>query len=171
MFHTMKEDGLTRICSKCGEERLTEEFYTRKSDGQKYPRCIYCMRQEKRESYARTRKVPDRLYLNETTGRLMEHRQYSTRIHWSEPMIQKLRRLFPTTKNEDIAIELGVSVRTLIRQARALGLMKSPEWMAQHSRQNCRIMRILNKCRGNSGMFKKGVRNSPATEFKKKTTT
>ena len=129
------------------------------------------MRQEKRESYARTRKVPDRLYLNETTGRLMEHRQYSTRIHWSEPMIQKLRRLFPTTKNEDIAIELGVSVRTLIRQARALGLMKSPEWMAEHSRQNCRIMRILNKCRGNSGMFKKGVRKSPATEFKKKTTT
>lgn len=167
----MLEDDFTKKCTKCHIELSLSEFYTRKSDGQKYPQCKYCMRQEKRDSYARKRKVPDRLYRNETTGLLMEHSGYSTRIHWSEPMIQKLRRLFPTTKNEDLAIDFGVSVRTLVRQARVLGLQKSKEWMAQHSRQNCRIMRILNKCRGNSGMFKKGVRNSPATEFKKKKTT
>ena len=171
MYHPMLEDDFTKKCTKCHIELSLSEFYTRKSDGQKYPRCKYCMRQEKRDSYARKRKVPDRLYRNETTGRLIEHSGYSTRIHWSEPMLHKLRRLFPTTKNEDLAIDFGVSVRTLIRQARVLGLQKSKEWMAQHSRQNCRIMRILNKCRGNSGMFRKGVRNSPATEFKKKITT
>ena len=83
-------------------------------------------------------------------------------------MDEKMRRMYPTTKNEDLAIDLGVSVRTLIRRARTLGLEKNNEWLLLHSRQQCRILRILNKCRGNSGMFKKGVRNSPATEFKRK---
>ena len=159
---------LTKKCTKCGEVRPIDEFYIRKADGSKYPRCRHCMRQEKRESYARIHKVPDKLYRNETTGRLMEHSGYSTRIHWSTPMDEKMRRMYATTKNEDLAIDLGVSVRTLVRRARTLGLKKNNEWMAAHSRQNCRIMRILNKCRGNSGMFKKGVRNSPATEFKRK---
>lgn len=80
---------LTKKCSKCGEVRLIDEFYTRKADGSKYPRCRHCMRQEKRESYARIHKVPDKLYRNETTGRLMEHSGYSTRIHWSTPMDEK----------------------------------------------------------------------------------
>lgn len=85
-------------------------------------------------------------------------------------MIEKLRRIFPTTKNEDCAIEFGVSPRTVIRKARELGLTKNEEWRIAFARENCQIMKIYNKCRGNSGMIKPGERKSPATEFKKKDT-
>ena len=102
-------------------------------------------------------------------GRLLEHKGSRTRLFWSAPMEEKLRRLFPTTKNEDLAIEFDMSARTIVRKARELGLEKDREWMLEHKRQNCRLMRVINLCHGgNSGQFKKGRHASPKTEFKKK---
>ena len=83
-------------------------------------------------------------------------------------MIERLTNKYATTKNEDLAIDLNVSPRTVIRKARELGLEKDKGWMQAHLRKNCRTMRILNKYRGNSGQIKKGEHRSPETEFKKR---
>lgn len=83
-------------------------------------------------------------------------------------MCEKLIRLFPRTRNEECAELLGVSPRTVVRKARELGLAKDKDWFVELARNNCRTMRVLNLCRGNSGQFKKGQHASPDTEFKKR---
>lgn len=156
-----------KVCTKCGRRLWLQEFY-RMSNGWLSGACKECCRKEKNEWYANNRKVPDRMYHDER-GRLLEHKGCSTRLFWSAPMEEKLRRLFPTTKNDDLAIEFDMSARTIVRKARELGLEKDREWMLEHKRQNCRLMRVINLChRGNSGQFKKGQHASPKTEFKKK---
>ena len=67
--------------------------------------------------------MPNRIYQDDA-GRLIEHKDRSTKIHWSGYMEEKLRRLFPTTKNDDLAVEFNVSPRTVIRKAREMGLVK-----------------------------------------------
>lgn len=156
-----------KICPKCGRKLWLRDFY-KTANGWVSSACKECTRQEKRDEYARNRKVPNRLYQDPVTGRLMEHKDYSTKIHWSLYMIERLTNKYATTKNEDLAIDLNVSPSTVIRKARELGLEKDKGWMQAHARKNCRTMRILNKYRGNSGQIKKGEHRSPETEFKKR---
>lgn len=156
-----------KICPKCGRKLWLRDFY-KTANGLVSSACKECTRQEKRDEYARNRKVPNRLYQDPVTGRLMEHKDRSTKIHWSLYMIERLTNKYATTKNEDLAIDLNVSPSTVIRKARELGLEKDKGWMQAHARKNCRTMRILNKYRGNSGQIKKGEHRSPETEFKKR---
>lgn len=156
-----------KICPKCGRKLWLRDFY-KTANGWVSSVCKECTRQEKRDEYARNRKVPNRLYQDPVTGRLMEHKDRSTKIHWSPYMIERLANKYATTKNEDLAIDLNVSPRTVIRKARELGLEKDRGWMQAHARKNCQTMRILNKCCGNSGQIKKGEHKSPKTEFKKR---
>ena len=156
-----------KICPKCGRKLWLRDFY-KTANGKVSSACKECTRQEKRDEYARNRKVPNQLYQDPVTGRLMEHKDYSTKIHWSLYMIERLTNKYATTKNEDLAIDLNVSPSTVIRKARELGLEKDKGWMQAHARKNCRTMRILNKYRGNSGQIKKGEHKSPKTEFKKR---
>ena len=156
-----------KICPKCGRKLWLRDFY-KTANGWVSSACKECTRQEKRDEYARNRKVPNRLYQDPVTGRLMEHKDYSTKIHWSLYMIERLTNKYATTKNEDLAIDLNVSPSTVIRKARELGLEKDKGWMQAHARKNCQTMRILNKCCGNSGQIKKGEHKSPKTEFKKR---
>ena len=44
-------------------------------------------------------------------------------------MIDWLKRYFSTNINQEIAEELGVSPRTMLRKARELGLKKDQEWL------------------------------------------
>ena len=160
MTQSHEED--IRTCRKCGRTQPATEF-----PWQRYT-CRSCCLRYKHEEYMRSCAVPDRVYPHPRTGQLIEHRLGigGTRIYWSSSMLQHLRRHFATTTNADLAIDLGVSVRTLIRKARELGLAKSPEWFSDVSRQHCRVMHAINKIHGNSGMFRKGTHPSPATEFK-----
>ncbi|NOS92468.1 MAG: hypothetical protein HOP30_11135 [Cyclobacteriaceae bacterium] len=50
-------------------------------------------------------------------------------IEWSELMITTLKAKFPNTFNAELAKEVGVSPRTLIRKARQLGLEKEPGFL------------------------------------------
>lgn len=156
-----------KICPKCGRKLWLRDFY-KTANGWVSSACKECTRQGKRDEYARNRKVPNRLYQDPVTGRIMEHKDCSTKIHWSPYMIERLTNKYATTKNEDLAIDLNVSPRTVIRKARELGLEKDRGWMQAHARKNCQTMRILNKCCGNSGQIKKGEHKSPKTEFKKR---
>lgn len=120
-----------------------------------------------RRYYERHCKKPDGIFLDQRTGRVWEHNGYSKRINWSRQMVDDLKAMFPTTLNEDMAHIVGVSVRTMIRKARELGLRKDAEWLLGVWNDRRMVAHCVNKVHGNSGMFKKGCHASPATEFKK----
>ena len=82
-------------------------------------------------------------------------------------MLDYLNQHYATTLNEELAGCLGVSVRTMIRKARELGLEKDKVWLRGVYEERRRMAMSAWKRKGNPGGFKKGVRNSPATEFKK----
>lgn len=81
-------------------------------------------------------------------------------------MLDDLKRLYATTKNEDLVDILGVSQRTVIRKARELGLQKDPEWQHGNTMRNLKMMQLENKVHGIKSPFKKGMHYSPDTEFK-----
>ena len=143
-----------KTCPKCGRSLWLHDYY-RQAAGWLSPYCKECTRAAMREKYARTKKVPNRVFQDEL-GRMMEHKDNRTRLYWSEYMLQKLTRLFPATKNEDLAIEFNMSRRTVVRKARELGLEKDRSWLQALARKNCQYMRVLNLCYGNSGQFQKG---------------
>ena len=124
------------------------------------------MRTMRSEKTGRMRKA-DGLYRDIDTGRTWEHKHYATRIYWTGQMLSDLRRLYPTTKNEMVAEVCGVSVRTMIRKARELGLQKDEAWLHGVWDDHRKMAHMAGRAKGYPGCFKKGVRQSPATEFKK----
>lgn len=123
---------------------------------------------QNRRYYARHGKKPDGIFLDQRTGRVWEHNGYSKRIYWSRQMVDDLKAMYPTTLNEDMAHIVGVSVRTMIRKARELGLRKDADWLLGVWDERRMVAHCVNKVHGNSGQFRKGCHASPATEFKKK---
>jgi hypothetical protein len=114
-----------KICPWCGERKYKREFYktTKSPDGYDYA-CKECRKTHRRKYY---RKKPDGLtYIK---GRVMVHEGYSHTIYWSDDTKKKFQRLFPYTKNEDLAIEFDCSARTISRKARQMGLEKDPKWL------------------------------------------
>lgn len=92
-----------------------------------------------RAAYHRThpRKAP-RTFFHEGLQRIVTHDHYATRIFWDSQMIDTLKRDFATTLNEELAGVLGVSIRTMIRKARELGLEKDRQWLRDIS--NARLL-------------------------------
>lgn len=149
-----------RTCKKCGRTLPPAEFPWQRHT------CRSCCLSYKREEYRRNRAVPEGVYRHPRTGQLIEHRANVTHIYWSSSMLRHLRASYATTTNADLAIDLGVSPRTVIRKARQLGLVKSPEWLTGTWGEQCRVMRAINKICGNSGQWRPGTHPSPDTEFK-----
>ncbi len=103
--------------------------------------------------------------------RIVTRDHYATRIFWSRQMIDLLKTHFPTTLNEEMAGLLGVSVRTMLRKARELGLEKDRQWLTAIWDERCLMAHVSSKRLGYPGSIKKGQHLSPATEFKKRTLT
>lgn len=101
-------------------------------------------------------------------GRIMETINGARQIAWSKQMIDDLCRMFPTNTNQDIADFLGVSVRTVVRKARKLGLRKDENWFHQIILSHAKEGHIIHRRLGYPGAIKPGEHRSPATEFKKK---
>lgn len=112
-------------------------------------------------------KKPDGIFYDSNTGRTYEHIGYVKRIFWSAKMLDDLRRMYPTTLNEELAGYLGVSIRTLIRKARQLGIEKDAKWLSDIWDQRRRMAHFESRRLGYPGGFKKGVRSNPDGEFKK----
>lgn len=89
-------------------------------------------------------------------------------ISWSVQMIDDLKRMFPRNSNEDCAEYIGVSVRTMIRKARELGLEKDKGWLHKVWDSNRMIAHFISRSKGYPGSFKKGEHHCPEHEFKKK---
>lgn len=88
-------------------------------------------------------------------------------IVWSEEQLRILRFYFPIMFNRSLAGQLGVSVRTLIRKARELGLDKKPGFLQERKRDIQRLAGdAIRRSDHKNTRFKKGVHNNPAGEFK-----
>lgn len=103
------------------------------------------------------------------TGRVEEAPNGSRRISWSRQMVDDLLRLFPKTLNKEIAEYLGISLRTMIRKARELGLQKDPDWLTDVWEDRRRQAHMVARIKGYPGTIKPGEHRSPDTEFKKRT--
>ena len=89
------------------------------------------------------------------------------KIRWTPWMLSYLKRHFATTLNEEMAGLLGVSLRTVNRKAKELGLEKNSEWLqAIWAERRLMANAVVRLAGGNSGTFKKGEHRNPAGEFK-----
>ena len=69
------------------------------------------------------------LYLGEIKPK---KRKARTKIEWSPSMLYYLRVNFPSSFNKDIAKHLGISLRSVIRKARELGVEKEAGFLDTH---------------------------------------
>ena len=140
-----------KICCGCGEYLWLRDFYKLKKS-KSHPdgydcRCKECRRKEKREEYNRNRKIPDGIRMG-SDGRRVEHKGSSTRLHWTDDQIKVFRRMFPVTKNEDLAIDFDCSLRTITRRAREMGLQKDEVWLHREWDKNRKLAQGINKICG-----------------------
>lgn len=122
-----------------------------------------------REQYRKYHPIqPSRNIYSSKHGRIVTKDHYAIRIFWSEDMLDFLKANYATTLNEELAGCLGVSVRTLVRKAREIGLEKDQSWLRRIWDERRLIAHVVSKKMGYPGTFKKGQHASPATEFKPK---
>lgn len=157
-----------KTCPGCGQHLYLGQFY-RRHDPKNFPdgydcRCKQCRRKEKHEEYVRSRKVPDGIRLN-ANGQAVEHRGNSTRLYWGEQKIKDFRRIFPVNTNEDVAIDMGCSVRTVVRRAREMGLEKDPYWLQNVWNKNRKLAHGINKICGNSANLTNFIEGGKAHRF------
>lgn len=112
------------------------------------------------------RKEP-RNFFHPKLQRIVTRDLYATRIFWNRQMVDLLKQHYANTFNEELAGMLGVSIRTLIRKARELGLNKNKEWLDGVWNERRMMAHAASKQLGYPGSIKKGQHLSPATEFKK----
>lgn len=140
-----------KTCTKCGRYLYLGQFY-KYGKSKDHPdgydcRCKECRRKEANDAYARNRKVPDGLRHN-SRGQLIEKHGTSQRLHWGEEKLKDFKRLFPYNTNEDVAIDMGCSVRTVVRRAREMGLEKDPYWLQNVWNKNRKLAHGVNKVCG-----------------------
>lgn len=155
-----------KVCSHCGRKLWLHDFYVIRKTGSHSSWCKECEKQYKREWYEKNHRVPDGIMQDPKTGRLYEHKGLSRRIFWNRRMVDDLTRLYATTKNEDLVDIIGVSMRTLIRKARELGLEKNRDWQHTNTMRSLKMANLTNAIKGVKTPFKKGVHYYPQNEFK-----
>ena len=109
-------------------------------------------------------KKPEGVFRDPRIGKIYEQRNGARHCHWSAQMVGELKRMYATTKNEELAEFLGVSPRAVVRKARELGLAKDPKWQRDISAFNVRFAIAKNRIEGNAGRFPKGHQSD--TQFK-----
>ena len=88
-------------------------------------------------------------------------------IVWTDEQLILLRTYFPIMFNRPLAKWIGVSMRTLIRKARELGLEKKEGFLQERKRDIQRLAGdAIRRSDHKNTRFKKGVHNNPAGEFK-----
>ncbi|WP_372775635.1 hypothetical protein [Mangrovibacterium sp.] len=88
------------------------------------------------------------------------------KTEWTEEMLHRMKFEFKYAYNKQLAIDLGVSWRTLVRKAREMGLEKEEGFLEkrkQHIQYLARAKRGPNATKGMKGWC---IPNSEATRFK-----
>lgn len=145
-----------KVCTVCGLKKWKRDFYRLKSSKDGYMNmCKECNKERLRNEYARNRKVPDGIRFD-NAGRKLLHKGCSTSIYWDGNMLSMLKRHFATTLNDELAELLGVSVRTMLRKAREIGLRKDQQWLKDVWKERALLANVASVKNGNSGWFKPG---------------
>ena len=88
-------------------------------------------------------------------------------IVWTDEQLKLLRTYFPTMFNRPLAKWIGVSLRTMIRKARELGLEKKEGFLQERKRDIRRLAGDAIRASDHKNTrFKKGAHSNPAGEFK-----
>ena len=85
---------------------------------------------------------------------------------WTEEKLAYLKQHYADTRNAELVNVLGISMRTIERAARKLGLKKSAKMLAEASEEGLRKVDYL-RLIGVRCSAPKGMRTNPAGEFKK----
>lgn len=112
------------------------------------------------------KKVKDGIIYNPKLGRIVEHQGYSTKVYWSMQKLDDLRRLYPTTLNDDLVEILGFSKRTIIRKARELGLEKDKQWLFGVWERNRKMAQMESRRKGYPNGRKKSEHFNLEHEYK-----
>lgn len=88
------------------------------------------------------------------------------KINWTPEMITRLKTEYPTRYNKELAAELGVSWRSLVRKSHEMGIKKEPGFLEKRRDEITRMSIEAKPPQPTKG--KKGwcVPNSEATRFK-----
>ena len=109
---------------------------------------------------------PGGLTYDKDTGKLWLRNGRGRSLVWTSQMLSDMRRLFPTTKNDELAGIMGVGVRTMVRKARELGLEKDGEWLSGMWRDHVRMAHMMSRALGYPGRIMPGEHRNPDGEFK-----
>lgn len=120
-------------CPRCKQELPPSAFFWNRKQRNSEERgrsqyCKECERAKARATYKRIKAKPDGVRYNRFFGRCMEKHGQSMKLYWSEPMLETLRKRFPTSNTDELAIDLGVCIRTVQNKAKELGLKKDPTY-------------------------------------------
>lgn len=108
-----------------------DSYYPSELKRNRKPRCKECHKAYKNSI---RRKREDGVQLQ--NGRYVVCNKQSTSILWTGNMLSDLKRHYATTKNKELADLLGVSIRTINRKAKELGLEKDKAWMIEVAYDN-----------------------------------
>jgi hypothetical protein len=97
---------------------------------------------------------------------ILKKKQSRPTINWTPVMIQKLKIEFPVRFNKELAKELGVGWRSLVRKAREMGVEKEPDFL-ENRRHVITEMAVKANHNPNTGNKGWSVPNSEYTRFKK----
>ena len=86
------------------------------------------------------------------------------RTIWTDTMLERLQAEYPVSYNRDLARDLGVSHRTLIRKASELGIEKEPDFITKRLDE---IERMAQRAAAKVPRpYMKGRHNNLKNEFK-----
>lgn len=122
-----------KICPSCGRLLWKKKDYYQLPSGNPYTYCKDCQRNRSRNSHQW--KQPNGIRLDEN-GVIKEYINGKAHIYWSPMMIKWLKENYATTKNDELASELGVCVCSMRKKAKSLGLSKDKEWMNGVAKDN-----------------------------------
>lgn len=121
-----------KTCNCCGRKLWKKEFY--KDRGV----CKDCRREYSNRRYAATRKKPGGVHLS-SKGKPVVYNGKGTQLFWGEQKIADFKRLFPYTDNESLVVKFDVSVSTLYRMARKLGIKKDEGYLSASRKRSAKI--------------------------------
>lgn len=122
-----------KICPSCGRLLWKKKDFYSMANGNPSAYCKECQRKISRKNYVR--KQPDGIRLDKN-GELKEYVNGKACIYWSNEMIKWLKDNYATTKNVELASEIGVSVYSMKRKAYSLGLKKDNEFIRKVASDN-----------------------------------
>lgn len=141
----------TKKCSKCGEVKDRSEFYYSPKRGYS-SWCRKCKTTYERQH----RRKPDGLVFDSRFKRASDKNGKAISIHWDGNMLSIIRKYYPISNTSEVAEMLGVSVASVQRKVRKLGLKKDREYMRSMIKEKQFFATLASLKSPNRNKFEKG---------------